>query len=150
MLGPPRERAFVLRLVSMARGAQRRHSCAGNPGLNGESPPAAAAAPWLCSAQPECESVSPSPSRQHAVKYTSSTIARHKTRSRLEWSERPGVVELFPGFSAPSWTCTLSRIRLSISRLLLARMRSAQRDSKMFGFSSRRMYSLPCGTRHLN
>jgi hypothetical protein len=32
-----------------------------------------------------------------------------------EWSERPGVVELFPGLSAPNRTCTLPRIRLSIS-----------------------------------
>jgi hypothetical protein len=32
-----------------------------------------------------------------------------------EWSERPGVVELFPGLSAPNQTCTLPRIRLSIS-----------------------------------
>jgi hypothetical protein len=33
----------------------------------------------------------------------------------LQWSERPGVVELFPGLSAPNRTCTLPRIRLSIS-----------------------------------
>jgi hypothetical protein len=33
----------------------------------------------------------------------------------LEWSERPGVVELFPGLSAPNRTCTFQRIRLSIS-----------------------------------
>jgi hypothetical protein len=33
----------------------------------------------------------------------------------LQWSERPGVVELFPGLSAPNRTCTFQRIRLSIS-----------------------------------
>ena len=33
----------------------------------------------------------------------------------LEWSERPGVVELFPGLSAPNRTCTFQRIRLSVS-----------------------------------
>jgi hypothetical protein len=33
----------------------------------------------------------------------------------LQWSERPGVVELSPGLSAPNRTCTLQRIRLSIS-----------------------------------
>jgi hypothetical protein len=33
----------------------------------------------------------------------------------LEWSERPGVVELFPSLSAPNRTCTFQRIRLSIS-----------------------------------
>jgi len=32
-----------------------------------------------------------------------------------KWSERPGVVELFPGLSAPNRTCTFQRIRLSIS-----------------------------------
>ncbi len=38
-----------------------------------------------------------------------------KARPRREWSERPGVVELFPGLSAPNRTCTFQRIRLSIS-----------------------------------
>jgi hypothetical protein len=32
-----------------------------------------------------------------------------------EWSERPGVVELFPGLSSPNRTCTSQRIRLSVS-----------------------------------
>jgi len=32
-----------------------------------------------------------------------------------QWSERPGVVELSPGLSAPNRTCTFQRIRLSIS-----------------------------------
>jgi hypothetical protein len=38
-----------------------------------------------------------------------------KARPCREWSERPGVVELFPGLSAPNRTCTFPRIRLSIS-----------------------------------
>jgi hypothetical protein len=38
-----------------------------------------------------------------------------ETRPCGEWSERPGVVELFPGLSAPNRTCTFPRIRLSIS-----------------------------------
>ena len=38
-----------------------------------------------------------------------------KPRPRRKWSERPGVVELFPGLSAPNRTCTFPRIRLSIS-----------------------------------
>ena len=33
----------------------------------------------------------------------------------LQWSERPDVVELSSGLSAPNRTCTLQRIRLSIS-----------------------------------
>ena len=33
----------------------------------------------------------------------------------LQWSERPDVVELFSGLSAPNRTCTFPRIRLSIS-----------------------------------
>jgi hypothetical protein len=36
-------------------------------------------------------------------------------RRTLEWSERPDVVELSSGLSAPNRTCTLQRIRLSIS-----------------------------------
>jgi len=42
-----------------------------------------------------------------------------------EWSERPGVVELFPGLSSPNRTCTSQRIRLSIQVLLKAKATSA-------------------------
>jgi hypothetical protein len=42
----------------------------------------------------------------------------------LEWSERPGVVELFPGLSSPNRTCTSQRIRLSIQVLLKAKATS--------------------------
>ena len=42
-----------------------------------------------------------------------------------QWSERPGVVELFPGLSSPNRTCTSQRIRLSIQVLLKAKATSA-------------------------
>src|ERR1017187_6524618 len=38
-----------------------------------------------------------------------------KPRPGGAWSERPDVVELFSGLSAPNRTCTFPRIRLSIS-----------------------------------
>jgi len=42
-----------------------------------------------------------------------------------EWSERLGVVELFPSLSSPNRTCTSQRIRLSIQVLLKAKATSA-------------------------
>src|ERR1019366_7820518 len=39
----------------------------------------------------------------------------HKAVCHRQWSERPDVVELFSGLSAPNRTCTFPRIRLSIS-----------------------------------
>src|SRR5665213_1682858 len=44
-----------------------------------------------------------------------------------KWSERPGVVELFPGRPSPNRTCTSQRIRLSIQVLLNAKPTSASR-----------------------
>jgi hypothetical protein len=38
-----------------------------------------------------------------------------KSGPARKWSERPDVVELFSGLSAPNRTCTFQRIRLSIS-----------------------------------
>jgi hypothetical protein len=64
--------------------------------------------------------------------------AHHRARVKVEkycqvesarpggkWSERPGVVELFPGLSSPNRTCTSQRIRLSIQVLLKAKATSA-------------------------
>lgn len=47
------------------------------------------------------------------------------TLHRPEWSERSGVVELFPDLSSPNRTCTSQRIRLSIYVLLNAKATSA-------------------------
>ncbi len=61
-----------------------------------------------------------------------------------EWSESPGVVELFPGLSSPNRTCTSQRIRLSIQVLLNAKATSAYRDSINLRFSSRMTTSPAC------
>ena len=49
----------------------------------------------------------------------------HEPAPSREWSERLGVVELFPSLSSPNRTCTSQRIRLSIQVLLKAKATSA-------------------------